>query len=229
MSFVARENDTQCRPSCPKCGGQDFKRWDWKHPLVIHWLLNPALCVNELLFGHRIPNVMLICRKCNESLADRSYIPCPKCGVLHLGRLWGKKFAFGHWFGYICPTCGEVIPCFWNIWSLLILIVTFPLWYLPVRKARPYWLQYERQRIEAALNKPIQPASDIPWIWYGVVVCGSLAWGLMSLCIIVAAMIDHDWQMLWGIPALIPAWALAGLFWGLSMKAIMNHKPRTAP
>lgn len=36
-----------------------YKLWSWKHPMVLHWIINPGLVINELLFGQRVPKIML--------------------------------------------------------------------------------------------------------------------------------------------------------------------------
>lgn len=137
---------------CPKCGGHDFRRWDKRHPYVIHWVLNPAGCLFEILVGARVPRVMLFCQKCNLPPDYGSYVPCPTCHTLHRGTLWIRLSALGHWFGYVCPTCHAVIPCHWNVFSLIILAVTVPIWYLPARWLKPRWLRFEQRRRLATVS-----------------------------------------------------------------------------
>ena len=59
--------------------------WDWKNPVISHWIINPGLVVNELLLGQTVPKVMLIERKGNKPFYQRSFIPCPHCGELQKG------------------------------------------------------------------------------------------------------------------------------------------------
>ncbi len=94
----------------------------WKLPnlLLVHWIINPAVAVNELILGQRLPKITLIDKTSDAPLLERQYIPCSECNTLHDARLWSKGNAFGHWFGYVCPSCGEKIPCLWNITSLLV-------------------------------------------------------------------------------------------------------------
>ena len=106
-----------------------FKTWALPHPIVLHWVLNPGLMFNELILGQRQPKVSLIDKESDKSLLERCYIPCPHCETLNDNRLWGKRNTFGHWFGLVCPSCHQVIPCLWNIFSLAVLAITFPLWY----------------------------------------------------------------------------------------------------
>jgi len=29
-----------------------FKIWTWKNPIMLHWIINPGLVINELLFQY---------------------------------------------------------------------------------------------------------------------------------------------------------------------------------
>jgi hypothetical protein len=116
----------------------------------------------------------------------------------------------------------------WNFWSLLILIVTLPVWYLPARAAKSHWLNFERHRIAKALQEPIMPASDIPWIWLGVVAWGGLMWGVFSAGVAIAAIARGEWHLLWAIPAMIPHWVCGGLLLGVVMKFWMNRTPQVS-
>lgn len=204
---------------CPECGGSDFKRWDHRHWAIIHWLVNPGLLVNELVLGQRLPKLMLICKTCQVPLVDRSYVPCAECGTMNRGRIWSAWAGFGHWWGYVCPSCGSTIPCLWNIWSRLILAVTSPLWYLPARFIRPHWIEYERRRIGNVSGRFAGPAREIPWIRNGVLGFGGFMWVLWS------AFALYRRAPLWEILAMLPIWAGAGLFFGLIMKWSMSRRP----
>lgn len=166
-----------------------------------------------------MPKLMLICKTCDAPLADRSYVPCAECGVMNRGRLWSKWTCFGHWWGYVCPSCGSTIPCLWNIWSQLILAVTFPIWYVPARIARPHWLEYERRRMQYASGQPATPAREIPWVRNGVFGFGGFMWLLWSAAAI------YRGAPLWEIAAMLPIWAGAGLLVGLTMKWFMSQRP----
>jgi hypothetical protein len=102
-------------------------------PGTLHHLLNPAIVFNELALGQRVPLRSLVCRLCEGSEWYRTYVPCPHCGALHEAFLWLGKNAFGNWLGLVCPSCGGRIPCVWNVVSLALLLVTFPIWYVPYR------------------------------------------------------------------------------------------------
>ena len=95
-----------------------FEIWALPHPLILFWVLFPALIFNELILGQRQPKVSLVDKKSDKPWMERCYIPCPHCETLNDARLWAKGSAFGNWFGLVCPSCHEIIPCLWNIFSL---------------------------------------------------------------------------------------------------------------
>jgi len=107
----------------------------------------PALAINELVFGQRQPKQTYICKSCTLPLADRSYVHCPSCDTFHAGRIWSYKNAFGHWLGVVCPSCGAQIPCLWNITSLAFLILTAPIWWLPVKLMKTKLIAQQQKRI----------------------------------------------------------------------------------
>jgi uncharacterized protein (TIGR02996 family) len=94
------------RFDCPACHGDSSYRWDVKNPMVLHWVLNPGLAVNELLLGQRVPKVLLFCRACRTAT-----IRCPVCR-----RHLNSEFVapFGNWAGIHCPECGSAIPTLRN-------------------------------------------------------------------------------------------------------------------
>jgi hypothetical protein len=62
---------------------------------------------------------------------------------MHPGRLHSGRQSFGNWRGFACPGCNAEIPCLWNVFSLSILLVTFPIW------VPPYYLYF--------CGKPLRP------------------------------------------------------------------------
>ena len=42
---------------------EKYKILGWKNLLILHWIINPGLAFNELIFGQTIPKVMLIERE----------------------------------------------------------------------------------------------------------------------------------------------------------------------
>jgi hypothetical protein len=123
-------------PPCPKCNGHDFNTWKLPHPVLLHWVLNPGLVANELVLGQRIPRQFVYCLSCALPRNQRSFFLCPGCNTLHDARIWQGKQGFWNWLGLVCPSCGERIPCLWNVFSLAILAVTTPVWFFPVRSYR---------------------------------------------------------------------------------------------
>ena len=199
-----------------------FKIWTLPHPLVLVWVLFPGAILNELIFGQRLPKVMLIDKESDKPLMERTYVPCPHCETLNDQRLWAKWNAFGHWFGFVCPSCHQVIPCLWNIFSLAILAITFPLWYFPARFFRRRWLEIEKKRLAKVLERPLIQIKFIHWLLIGTFGWGVLTWGLFE-----------GWQVLdgreWDLMKMIgnlPIWLVSGFVWGLLMHFFMNRKGR---
>lgn len=217
--------------SYPEFDRNKYTVWALPNVMMWHWVLNPGLAVNELLLGMRIPKVMLIDRTSDQPLALRTYIPCPHCGTLHPGLLWGKGNGFGHWFGYLCPTCDQIIPCLQNWTSLAILTITYPLWFLPARLLKPRWLAWEKIRVQRKLGRledRVTSVKKINWIFRGMFVWGGLMWLAMS----VVPFLYHHWRdkisvidfrpVIYGLPL----WLVGGLLWGLFMQFFMNKKGR---
>ena len=199
-----------------------FKIWTLPHPLVLVWVLFPGAILNELILGQRLPKVMLIDKESDKPLMERTYVPCPHCETLNDQRLWAKWNAFGHWFGFLCPSCHQVIPCLWNIFSLAILAITFPLWYFPARFFRRRWLEIEKKRLAKVLERPLIQIKFIHWL-----LIGTFGWGVLTW------MLFEGWQVLdgreWDLMKMIgnlPIWLVSGFVWGLLMHFFMNRKGR---
>lgn len=130
-----------------------YKVWTWKHPFMFHWIINPGLLVNELIIGQRVASVLLIERG-NKPLAERTFVPCPHCETLHSGLKWTPQnnTAFRNWFGLYCDNCGKIIPCLRNVWSLIILILTFPVWYWFKDKWKQKWQEEQKRKFAKPLN-----------------------------------------------------------------------------
>jgi len=201
-----------------------YKVWALPHPVILHWIINPGLAFNELFLGQRIPKVNLIDKYGNKPVMERTIVPCPHCNTMNDGRLWGKGNAFGHWFGYVCPDCEGTIPCLWNVFSLLVLCVTFPIWFIPVRFFKPKWIEYEKQRLRRNLEQPLVEAQKVNWLirgtlLFGTLLFGGFMWILMSLIPYLFGRASSQ-SLLIGIPI----WLLAGFLWGIIMHYWMNKK-----
>ena len=137
---------------CHLCGGESFKRSFWWHPLLLHWILNPGLALNELLIGTRIPATTFNCVKCaGWSGSKGSFVECPHCQGFHRSEIWQRNF--GHWLGLVCPDCGKSIPCLINLTSVAILLVTFPLWWPISLLVSPHYKRWAQQRAVSARGK----------------------------------------------------------------------------
>ncbi len=158
-----------------------FKVWALPHPFVLFWVLFPGTMFFELMSGVRLPKVVLIDKESDKPLPEGSYIPCPHCETLNDRRLWAD---FGHWFGFVCPSCHEIIPCLWNIFSLAVLAITFPLWYFPARFFRRRWLEIEKKRLAKVLERPLNQAKSMHWlsIFSIVSVSGVCLWVMWVIC-----------------------------------------------
>lgn len=201
-----------------------FEIWALPHPLILFWVLFPALIFNELIFGQRQPKVSLVDKKSDKPWMERTYIPCPHCETLNDARLWAKGRAFGHWFGLVCPSCHQVIPCLWNIFSLAVLAITFPLWYFPARAYRQKWLEKEKERLAKVLERPLIQAKSVNWLLRGTLYLGGLMWVIMGVIPEVWEVLNGgEWDWIMMLIAL-PIWLVTGSAWGLFMRFWMNRK-----
>ena len=198
--------------------------WTVRHPLIWFWLLFPITILNELIFGQRIPKVMLTDKESDKPWMERTYVPCPHCETLNDQRLWAKSNAFGHWFGYVCPRCHQVIPCLWNIFSLAVLAITYPLWYFPTRSFRQKWLEIEKKRMAKVLERPLIQVKFIHWTLIGVFVFGGLSWVILEVIPQVREVFNGgEWDLRMMFIGLF-IWMVCGFAWGLWMHLFMNRK-----
>ncbi len=194
-----------------------FKIRALPHALVLHWVLNPVIMFNELIFGQRLPKVTLIDKKSDKSSMEGCYIPCPHCETLNDSRLWAKGNTFEHWFGFVCPSCHEIIPCLWNIFSLAILVITFPLWYFPARFFRRRWLEKEKKRLAKVLERPLIQAKSINWLLidvlsWGVSTC--MAYVIWVICWVLSDVWNgREWDLRAEMFDALPYGLLVGLMW----------------
>lgn len=194
----------------------------WKHWTMIHWILNPGLVINEILLGQRIPKVVLFDKTTDKPFMERQFVPCPHCGELNDGRLWAKKNGFKNWFGYYCPNCGNTIPCLRNLTSLLVIILTFPVWIWFVNSWKRNWLNKQPARFEN-LNIDQITHENASWLKLGLV------WGgiMFILMTIINPLIDGEEITLKMILVGIPIWAIGGLGFGYTMKYWMGKRAKS--
>jgi uncharacterized protein (TIGR02996 family) len=96
--------------TCPGCGTWEAICWDLRNPMMLHWVLNPGLAVNELLLGQRIPKVMWTCRGCM-----RQFTRCGACRAFLSLQEPPFTRGFAQWFGCRCPQCGGNVPMLRNL------------------------------------------------------------------------------------------------------------------
>lgn len=180
---------------CPVCGGTQHQRYQWPHFNYIHWALNPAIAISEIVMGLRVARTTFVCASCTTPLIERCFIHCPRCSRFQSSLLWGKPNHLWHWFGLLCPDCGEPIPSFRNATALAIEWLTIPLWYFPVRQWKPQRLLEERERVNQMRRTgtghiSTEVASRSTALRNGMV-AGVLWWGFWWAAMLSLAGIDY--------------------------------------
>ncbi len=200
-----------------------YKIWNWKSPVILHWIINPGLVINELILGQTIPKIMLIEREGDKPFYQRTLVPCPHCGTLHNGLKWSaqNKTAFKNWYGLYCDNCGKIIPPQRNFISLLILIITFPIWGWFRKSLKENWLKKQPERYKNLnLEFPEKKNTTKEWLKFG------LSWGLFMyvMMTILFPLIEQEQITTKIILIGIPIWIIGGILLGYTMKFWMNRK-----
>ena len=204
----------------------DNKKWKiytWKNWMMIHWVLNPGLAINELLLGQRVPKVSLVEKDSNKPLIEKTFIPCPHCDKLHDGRTWSNQNSTGfkNWFGLYCNNCGNIIPCLINIFSLIILVVTFPIWGWFRNSLKGSWLKKQPARFaNIDTTKILNPYEGRGWIKEGL----SFGFFMYLFMVIFMPLISEHQLTLKSVLVGIPAWIVGGIGFGFIMRLMMNKK-----
>ena len=203
-----------------------WKIYTWKNWMMLHWVINPGLLINELILGQRVPKLSLEDKESNKSRIERSYIPCPHCERNHDSRTWSTQngTAFKNWFGLYCPNCGEIIPCLRNIFSTLILVILFPIWYFFKNQLKESWIKKQPIRFETLdLNSIPNPYEGKGWIKEG------LGWGLFMFIFMtfLYPFFSGETIELKNVLTAIPIWTIGGLLFGYTMKLFMGTKNKT--
>jgi hypothetical protein len=194
----------------------------WKNPVMLHWILNPALFINELILGQTFPKVTLIDKVYDRRYSRRTYIPCPHCGMVHDGIKWSVQngTAFKNWFGYYCDNCGEIIPVQRNLISWLILIMTFPVWGWFKKSMKKSWFEKQPERFKNLnLEYPVEKAYRYVWFKMGLIfgIC------MYVTTIFIIPMISNEVITVRKILIGIPIWLFIGLGYGYFMNGWMNQ------
>ena len=199
-----------------------FTAWTWKHWTMIHWILNPGLVINELILGQRVPKVLLFDKTSDKPLMKRQFVLCPHCGQMNSGTLWTKKNGFKNWFGYYCPNCGNTIPCLRNLTSLIVIILTFPIWIWFVKRWKKNWLNKQPARFENSNIEEIAYEST-SWIKMGIIFSGIM----FILMTIIIPLLEGKEITLKMILTGILIWTLAGQGFSYFMKYWMARRTKT--
>ena len=221
LKFSRTESPSARVHTCPRCRSSDMKRWRLPHPVLLHWVLNPVLAFHEIVLGQRVPRLQLICNSCAGPVGSRTYVPCPSCGVVHDARLWSGGNAFGHWLGWICPTCSKRIPCLWNASSLVVIALTAPIWYLP-------HLYYFRDRPTVRKFRALALFEPSTAWWRLGLAYGSLMWAVTSLLPQLLQLSSGraiDYRDLLNSALL---WYSAGLIFGFVLRLVASRKDRAS-
>ncbi len=195
--------------------------------MILHWKLNPGLFINELILGQRLPKLSLVDKTPSKPLIERSYVPCPHCNTLHDARTWStqNKTAFKNWFGLYCSSCGKIIPCLRNFMSIIILIITYPIWFSFRKQWKEKWLEKQPIRFKDIDLKNLPNPYD-GWGWIRI----GLSWGLamfVIMSLLYPYFIENDFRWL-KVFIGIPVWTLGGLAFGYMMKILMGKPRNTA-
>ena len=202
---------------------EKYKVYTWKNGMYLHWILNPGLVINELILGQRVPKITLQDKTSDLPRFERNFIPCPHCEKIHDSRTWSPQLGTGfkNWFGLYCPNCGEVIPCLLNVFSFILLAITFPIWGWFKKDLKNTWLKKQPQRFENSDFKTIKnPFRNKGWIKLG------LGWGsfMFIFMTFIFPLISGSKITILSVIVAIPIWIMAGLLFGYAMKKIMNKK-----
>lgn len=200
-----------------------YKVYTWKNWMILHYILNPGIAVNEIIFGQRVPKVSLEDTTSDKPMIERSYVPCPHCHELHDGRTWSidNGTAFKNWFGLYCRNCGEIIPCLINLTTLIILAITFPIWGWFKNDLKRRWLEKQPARFkEIAIEVDSNPYEGKKWIKTG------LSWGLIMFLLISIGLplLLNEGITLTAILIGAVLWTIGGLGFGYFMKRYFGKK-----
>ncbi len=200
-----------------------YKVYRWTNWMMLHWIINPGLAINELILGQRVPKVSYLDRNSDKSRAERTFVPCPHCNAVHDGRTWSTQngTAFKNWFGLYCISCKGIIPCLTNGLSFVLLLITFPIWGGFKNKLKKKWLSQQEERY-AKLDLETVPRPFEGWGW----VKHGIGWALFMYVIMVFLFpLSDGSEISWKKSLVsIPIWLIAGLIYGYTLKLIMRRK-----
>jgi ssDNA-binding Zn-finger/Zn-ribbon topoisomerase 1 len=196
-----------------------YKIRKWYHPLMLHWIINPGLAINDLILGQRVPKIYLIELDSKKSMVEKTMVPCPHCGSLHPSLKWSNfnGLAFKNWFGLYCDQCGNTIPVLTNLTSLILLVISFPLWIGFKKKWREKWLKNQPHRYQNIDLINIQnPYVGKGWLKEGL----NYGFWMFIWMSVFFPLISDEPITLRNTLISIPFWIIGGLGFGYTMKLI---------
>ncbi len=200
-----------------------YKVYTWKNGMMLHWVLNPGVVINDLILGQKVSKIILEDKTIDKPRIERTFIPCPHCETIHDARTWSLQNGtiLKNWFGLYCKSCGKTIPCMNNGLSLIILAVTFPIWGWFKNSLKAKWLAKQPERyknIELELSK--NPFGKKTWIKTGLGY-GAIMFLIMSIGFPYFE--DHE-ITLKSLTVGIVVWTIFGLIFGYTMKSYMSKR-----
>lgn len=191
---------------------------------LAHWVLNPGIAFNELFLGQRLPAFSLLERGSQKALKDReSIVPCPSCGAMNDGALYGET-ALGNYAGLACVECGAKIPALKNVFTWLILMVTWPIWKPFERRYAPALLARQQTALQAVKANGLPEETEVSGLRMG------LFFGvLMGFFFLAQRLLSGDELQSALIAASVSA-VFCGVFFGVAMKIFMAWRsgPRSS-
>jgi hypothetical protein len=201
-----------------------YKVRTWKSPIMLFWVLNPIVAIDEFFLGRRAPKVILIGKGKGGTKKGVGYVPCPHCGTIHSGLEWSRQnhTLYKNWFGLYCKDCGKIIPCLYSVVSYVLLGLTFPIWYWFKDKWKAEWLEEQRIKFSKPLNL------ELPnFTWWKV----GLKWGAWMYVVLtlILPLIMGESITVHKLISGFFFWVVAGLVFGLWIKFIAVRRKPTAP
>ena len=216
MSQVTEDSFT-----CPRCKGHRHKVISLPAWTLVHWIVNPAVFIGEVLLGIRQGAVTIVCEECNTEKLLRCYHQCPGCRRYHSVLLWA---GFGHWFGLFCPDCGRRIPTVCNALSYALHIVLTPVRKLFWTALKQWWVNWEQARA----RRLREIGGDRRVLRHNSARSGMLGWGIPTWVV----------SMLWAFSTkgvstevalrqicALPVWLLGGVLFAYLMRYMLHRLP----
>jgi hypothetical protein len=196
-----------------------YKAWKLPNPWLVHWVINPGLAFNELVLGQRLPAFSLIERDRQKALKDReSIVPCPSCGAMNDGALYGET-ALGNYAGLSCVECGAKIPALKNVFTWLILMVTWPLWKPFELRLGPGLLARQQATLQAAKAKGLPEEAEVSGLRMG------LFFGVFMGLFFLAQRLLYGADLQSALIVASVSAVFCGVFFGVAMKIFMTWRP----